>query len=195
MNLGPETFSNGYRLEEIGIAEKYNEIFYPDSKNDCVNTFERYKIFSNYQYYHMTMSTPDYYTLLDHTADLGIKVRGTDLIELFENAGKTLLHLMIKADPSEKPDSTKISLAGDDLADLMVRWLGEILYLVDGENLMVTKISIDSLTPTRLKATLETVPFDPKIHKIQREIKAVTYHQIDVAEKGDIWEARVIFDL
>jgi SHS2 domain-containing protein len=89
----------------------------------------------------------------------------------------------------------KISVSGGDLADLMVRWLGEILYLFEGDDLVVTSISIDSLTPSQLEATLETVPYDPEIHEILNEIKAVTYHQIEVSNKGDIWEARVIFDL
>ena len=40
--LAPASKANRYRLEEIGIAEKVSEIFYPNSKNDCANTFERY---------------------------------------------------------------------------------------------------------------------------------------------------------
>ena len=56
-------------------------------------------------------------------------------------------------------------------------------------------MNIDSLSQTRLEATLGTYPFDPRIHEILREIKAVTYHQIEVTDKSGIWEARVIFDL
>ena len=142
----------------------------------------------------MTVTSPDY-TFFDHTADLGIKIRGANLKELFENAGKALMHLMLRAKSYKKPDSMRISVTGDDLADLMVRWLGEILYLFEGDNLVVTSVKIESLHQFRLEASLETVPFDPRIHETLREIKAVTYHQIKVADKGGIWEARVIFDL
>ena len=142
----------------------------------------------------MTITTPNY-TLLNHTADMGIKIRGIDLIDLFENAGNALIHVMLGDKPLGKTHSMKISVSGDDLADLMVRWLGEIHYLFEGEDLVVTSVNIDSLTPSQLEATLETVPFDPEIHEILNEIKAVTYHQIEVTNKGDIWEARVIFDL
>ena len=142
----------------------------------------------------MTITTPDY-TLLNHTADMGIKIRGTSLIDLFESAGYALMHVMLGDKPLGKTHSMKISVSGDDLADLMVRWLGEILYLFEGEDLVVTSVNIDSLTSSRLEATLETVPHDPEIHEILNEIKAVTYHQIQVTNKGDIWEARVIFDL
>ena len=142
----------------------------------------------------MSTTTPDY-TLLDHTADLGIKIRGTDLKNLFESAGKALIHLMLRGMNPKKASTMKISVAGEDLADLMVRWLGEILYLFEGENLVVNSIDIHDITPYRLEAALKTVPFDPKVHEILSEIKAVTYHQIEVANKGNEWEARVIFDI
>ncbi len=77
----------------------------------------------------------------------------------------------------------------------MVRWLGEILYLFEGDNLVVISTDIHALTPLRLEATLRTIPFDPLNHEILCEIKAVTYHQIQVIPKGNLWEARVIFDL
>jgi len=142
----------------------------------------------------MTETIPEY-TILDHTADLGVQIKGTSLIDLFENAGRTLLHLMFRIRLTKQADFTKISISGNDIADLMVRWLTEILYLFAGENLVVTGINIESLSPSALKATLRTSPFDPKSHKIIREIKAVTYHQIAVTDENEIWTARVIFDL
>jgi SHS2 domain-containing protein len=132
---------------------------------------------------------------LDHTADLGIRVYGTDLIDLFEGAGRALMHLMVKAEIPNKTRSVKISVSGEDLADLMVRWLGEILYLFAGENLVVTSIRMGSVSASHLDATLETTPFEPEIHEILSEIKAVTYHQIEVTEIANGWEAKVIFDV
>jgi SHS2 domain-containing protein len=142
----------------------------------------------------MRTAVPNY-TLLNHTADLGIKVRGGDLRNLFESAGRALMHLMVRGKIPGKTRSLKISVSGEDLADLMVRWLGEILYLFSGENLVVTAIDMGSVSSSRLEATLQTVPFEPEIHEVFNEIKAVTYHQIEVKEKGNHWEARVIFDV
>jgi SHS2 domain-containing protein len=142
----------------------------------------------------MSTTAPDY-TLLDHTADLGIRVYGTDLKDLFEGAGRALMHLMVKAEIPSKTHSMKISVSGEDLADLMVRWLGEILYLFAGENLVVTSIRMGSVSSSALEATLETAPFEPEIHETLREIKAVTYHQIEVTEMPNGWETKVIFDV
>jgi protein archease len=135
------------------------------------------------------------YTLLDHTADLGIRTWGADLKKLFENAGMALMDLLISGESPKRTLPRKISLTGDDLADLMVRWLGEILYLLEGETLVVTSIRIVDVRPARLDAALKTVPYDPEFHEILNEIKAVTYHQIEVAEKANRWEARIILDL
>ena len=137
---------------------------------------------------------PDY-ILIDHTADLGIEIHGKDLKDLFERAAKALIHVMIGDIPPAKTEPVTITVTGDDLADLMVRWLGEVLYLFEGENLVATTIKINYLTSDRVEASLGTVPVDPEIHEISCDIKAVTYHQIEVADKGDCWEARVIFDV
>jgi SHS2 domain-containing protein len=142
----------------------------------------------------MSTTAPDY-TLLDHTADLGIKVRGTDLKDLFESAGRALMHLMVGADIPSKTTSMEISVSGEDLADLMVRWLGEVLYLFAGEKLVVTSIRMGSVSSSYLEATLETAPFEPEFHEVLSEIKAVTYHQIQVTQKTNGWEARIIFDV
>ncbi len=142
----------------------------------------------------MTKTIPEF-TILDNTADLGVSITGSSLIDLFENAGRTLLHLMFRIRLVKKADLIRISISGNDLADLMNKWLSEILYLYAGENLVVTGINIDSLSPSSLKATLKTSPFNPKFHEIIRDIKAVTYHQIAVTDENGIWTARVIFDL
>lgn len=141
----------------------------------------------------MATKSPDY-ALLDHTADLGIIVRGKDLKNLFETAAKALMHLMIRGKSKAKPTDMNITVSGQDLPDLLVRWLGEVLYFFEGENLVVTFMHIGFLSLTRLDAVLKMVPFDPTVHRIHNVIKAVTYHQVQVMEKGSAWEAQVIFD-
>jgi SHS2 domain-containing protein len=142
----------------------------------------------------MASSTPKY-TLLNHTADLGIKIRGSDLKDLYEAAARAMIHLTIKGESQRDSHTLKISLSADDLEDLMVRWLGEILYLFEAEHIVVTAVNIESISSTHLEASLETVPFEPQIHEILTELKAITYHQIKVASKGHHWEARVIIDV
>jgi SHS2 domain-containing protein len=136
-----------------------------------------------------------HYTVLDHTADLALRVEGTDLKDLFESAGDALIGLMVTGTTAAKPSPLEISLSGQDLADLLVRWLGEILYLLQGESLVVTSVALQVITPERLKAVVHSVPFDPEVHEILAEVKGVTYHQVEVKEDRGRWEARVILDI
>ncbi len=140
-------------------------------------------------------STHSSYQTIDHTADLGIIVKGPDVKSLFILAAQAMIDLMVKGDISKKTAIRDISVKAEDFPDLMVRWLGEILYLFEGENLIVNSIEIKSISPIRLKAKLGLNKFDPENQEILREIKAVTYHQISVDKVNDGWEARVIFDI
>jgi SHS2 domain-containing protein len=140
-------------------------------------------------------ANPLSYEIIDHTADLGIVVKGGNIKELFVNAANAMTDLMVKANISEKGGIRKLKVEGEDLPDLMVRWLSEILYLFNGEHIVVRAIEIGSMGPTRLHSTLSVVSLEKSRHEIIREIKGVTYHQIAVEETADGWEARVIFDI
>jgi len=134
-------------------------------------------------------------TFLNHTADMGIRVTAPTLADLFERAGEAVIDTMLKQRPAGRTSPVRLSVAGEDLPDLMVRWLGEILFLFEGEGKVVTDMDIDSIWENRIDATVYTVPFDPEVHEMMTEIKAVTYHQIEVARRKDGWQATVIFDL
>ena len=140
-------------------------------------------------------STPLAYQIIDHIADLGIIVKGPDVKGLFIRAAQAMTDLMVKGEIRDKTARRDVLVEGEDFPDLMVRWLGEILYLFEGENLIVNSIEIKSIGPIKLEATLTLTSFEPKRHQVLREIKAVTYHQISVDKVNDGWEARVIFDI
>ena len=98
----------------------------------------------------MTQNQSDF-ILLDHTADLGMEVYGTSLSELFEKAALALLQIMLGDKACIAPYGTRtISISADDTADLMVRWLGEILYLLDGEGRIVTGSTFNESSPNVL---------------------------------------------
>jgi len=140
-------------------------------------------------------STPLVYQIIDHTADLGIIVKGPDVENLFILAAQAMTDLIVKGDIRDKTAMRDLLVEGEDFPDLMVRWLGEILYLFEGESLIVNSIEIKSISPIQLKSTLTLTSFEPKRHEVLREIKAVTYHQISVNKSDDGWEAKVIFDI
>ena len=124
-----------------------------------------------------------------------MRVFGVDLRELFAHAAWGLLDLMTDAERIRPNDSRHLSVEAIDLEDLMVRWLGDLLYLYDTDRFLTTNVTFKALEPTSLRATLRGEIFDAARHPIDTEIKAVTYHQVAVGRLETGWQARVIFDI
>ena len=135
------------------------------------------------------------FRLLDHTADLGILVYGRDLEELFTNAGKTFFGIITDLRRVRESTERTIRVESSNLEDLMVNWLGELLYLHDVDGLLFRSFSIDELGNETMKARARGEVFKEERHVIKTEIKAVTYHQIQVKKERGRWVARIIFDL
>jgi len=136
-----------------------------------------------------------HYTLLDHTADLRIRVTGTDLADLFKNAGLALFDLIFKPETLTTDKIIEVQVNGDDPADLMVNYLRELLYLWTGKEKLVKMVDIVHISDTAVSARVSTDRYQPERHEILHEIKAVTYHQIDVSRTADGWQATMVFDV
>ena len=135
------------------------------------------------------------YQAIDHTGDLGMLVFGADLRELFVHAAWGLFDLMTDAERIEPRLNRDLTVEAIDLEDLMVRWLGELLYAYDTHRFLAVNAAFHTLEPTRLQAILRGETFDAARHPIDTEIKAVTYYQIAVERLDAGWQARVIFDI
>ncbi len=137
------------------------------------------------------------YKLIDHTADMGMLVAAQSKESLFAFAPLAMMEIILgKGFPRQgEKEIQDISIEGMDLVDLMVRWLGEVLYLFEGKGLVYTGIQDIQIGSQVLAAKIITIPYSPGIHEIQCDIKAVTYHMARVEEAGGHWEAAIIFDV
>lgn len=135
------------------------------------------------------------FEVLDHTADIGIVVHGEDLKALFGNAGEAFFHLITDLRKVKPRVERRVNIGGESLDRLMVDWLSELLYLHDVENLLFKAFEIDSVGEDGLKAIVKGEPFQEGVHMIKTEVKAVTYHQLEVRREKRGWRARIILDL
>jgi SHS2 domain-containing protein len=135
------------------------------------------------------------YRLLDHTADLRIEVTARDIKHLFSNAASAISDLITDSRKIKQSDSLRLTVKGKDLEDLMVNWLREILYLIEAKKFMIRQVTIRKMKEHRIDAAVKGEAFDPQRHPLKHEIKAVTYHQIEVKKEPRRWVARVIFDI
>jgi len=135
------------------------------------------------------------YTLLDHTADFGIEVTGADQKILFVNTALAMFDLITHSNTLIGKNECDLHVQGSDTCDLMVNWLRELLYFWNGKKMLVKTANIHSISEKELSVKITYDLFDPDIHEIKNEIKAVTYHQIKVEQNSEGWIANVIFDV
>ncbi|MFH0983468.1 MAG: archease, partial [Planctomycetota bacterium] len=127
--------------------------------------------------------------------DIGVKVYGPEMKDLFENASQALFEILTdrqSIDPSQKK---QVSVESKGWDRLLVGWLSELLYLFEVDQWLFRKCEINALTETRLEATCWGEKYDPQRHEIKTEIKAVTYHRMCVQRVNDVWETSIIFDV
>ncbi|HXI03087.1 MAG TPA: archease [Candidatus Saccharimonadales bacterium] len=141
------------------------------------------------------------YRQIDHTGDIGIDAEAPDEASLFAVCARALFDILAGEDaPIEGRESLRIRVEAPDRQRLLVGWLRELLYLHETEGWLFRGFSprIQSAADgsITLLGTASGERIDPARHRIEREVKAVTYHQI-AAERGPEgrWTARVIFDI
>ena len=135
------------------------------------------------------------YRIFDHTADLGLEVYGTDERDLFRNAALALFDILTNRGRVRGRDKREIAVEGADREELLVNFLREALSLYNSEGWLMKECAIRELDDRRLRAAVTGEPFDRGRHTMNREIKAVTYHQAQLHGTVRGWIGRVICDV
>lgn len=135
------------------------------------------------------------YEIIDHTADVGLRVFGKDLSELFINAASGMFKIITDAKNAQADQTINIRLKAPNIEELFLLWLSELLYQSNVKEIIFTEFVIESLSDKSLKAYARAYKFDIKKESLNVEIKAVTYHQLKVEKTGDGYFGQVIFDI
>lgn len=131
------------------------------------------------------------YKVLEHLADLKIKVFGLNRKELFTNA---LIGMFESIEPdiiSRDERSRKIEVSSKSEELILIDFLSEALYQSDINNEAYHRVEFEALEPTRIIAKL----FGYKVKGFREEIKAVTYHDFKIIKTDNGLEAEIIFDI
>lgn len=126
---------------------------------------------------------------ISHTADLQIIAYGKTLEELFINAGIGMYHL-VNAEPGEfRKKSKRISFKENDHETLLIAYLEELLFLSDSCLMGVgPKLNI-FLTYLSGEIPLYS------LKSIKSEIKAVTYHEMEIVNEEGVYRTKITFDV
>jgi len=135
------------------------------------------------------------FTYFEHTADVGILVEAPDLNGLFADAARGLFALIVEeTTPIRAETEITIELEGNEFDYLLFDWLNELLFKFETEHLLLTDFAVN-VREDGLTATARGEFLDPQRHQLGHEVKAITYHQLEVSRTPAGWRARVIVDI
>lgn len=132
---------------------------------------------------------------MDHTGDLGVRVFGGSLPQLFEQSAQALTFILTDPDSLRVQESRKIRLEAKTDEELLITWLNELVYLFDTEGLLFKNYNVLSVHDHHLEALAQGESYDEGRHPIKTTVKAATYHQLKIENRQGVWTAQVIFDL
>jgi SHS2 domain-containing protein len=135
--------------------------------------------------------------IFEHTADIGLRIQAATLEELFCEAAAGLFSLIVEnLDDVRQTEAIEIELPrqGDAFDFLLFDWLNNLLYRFDACRMLFAKFDV-RFTDNFLRATAWGEPLEPARHRLEHEVKAITYHALKVAQETGGWLAEIILDI
>ena len=135
------------------------------------------------------------FEILNHTADIRIRVYGKDLKELFENAALGMFNIL--ADLEGITSSTELEIKAEELdkEELLITWLDELLYNFYTKHIIFCEFDITELTDKNLTAKVKGRFIGENRNRLKTEIKAATRHDLRIEKKDDTYEVQIVFDV
>jgi len=136
------------------------------------------------------------YELLDHTADILLKSYGTSLAEAFEHAAVGMFDQLYPTKNVKPIGEFQVDLQNDDTEQLLVEWLSELLFIYETQKVVFAKFEVNlDEKNNKLVSQAYGENIDPEKHVIDNEIKAVTYHMLEIGQEDENYFVKVLLDI
>ncbi len=138
------------------------------------------------------------YTFLEHMSDAYIEAYGRDLNEAFDNAARALTDTMVHIHKVRQKIKESFEVKGWDLPNLLYNWLEAVLIKIISEGKVFSSfdVKVERVNQGyRLAAIGRGESLDVKKHQLKVEVKAVTYHLMDIRLKNRRVTIRFLLDL
>lgn len=137
------------------------------------------------------------FEILPHTADMRMRAWGKTLEELFRNALRGMASCL-KAEVLELPkkefkEQKEIKIEAVDIHSLLIEFLSEAIAQIDILNTVFTDVSFKKFGENFLEGELHGV----KVDGFEKDIKAVSYHEVDIKKNPEtgVYETILVFDI
>jgi SHS2 domain-containing protein len=135
------------------------------------------------------------YEQFPHTADIGVRVYGKDLKELFANAAFAMFDIIADLEGMKVSATKDIELKAANYEELLVAWLDELLYNFYTKWVIFSDFRIEELDEHHIKAKALGRSVGENKNRLKTEIKAATYHDLNINKTADGYEVEIIFDI
>ena len=135
------------------------------------------------------------YEQFPHTADIGVRVYGKDLKELFANAAFAMFDIVADLEGLKTSVTKDFELKAANYEELLVAWLDELLYTFYTKWIIFSDFQIEELDEHHVKAKAIGRSVGENKNRLKTEIKAATYHDLNIKKTADGYEVEIIFDI
>ncbi len=135
------------------------------------------------------------YEQIEHTADIGVRVYGASVKELFKNAAFSMFDIIADLEGIRGSVEIDVELKAESPEELLVNWLDELLYNFYTKWIIFFDFDILELDGRRIKARARGRHVGENRNRLKTEIKAVTYHNLKIKEEGGQYSVEIIFDV
>jgi SHS2 domain-containing protein len=137
------------------------------------------------------------FRFLDHTSDAKFQAYGHTLEEAFGNAALATVSLMWEPAKVEQTLDHPVEVQGRDLEQLLVRFLGETIYLFETRGFLLAAVAGLAVEKTedgfRLRAVFRGDD-RPAKYAVFGEVKAITYNEMRI-DQGRTVTVQVVVDI
>ncbi len=137
------------------------------------------------------------FEFLSHTADIKFRAYGENIEEAFVSSAMAVKEAMTKN--KIKAERIKgLGIMSDDLQGLLYNFLEEIIFLVDAENFIISKVENLVITKDKAGCSLKCdfLGDNIKNYEFDEHIKAITFHDMKIEKKKDgSYEIEVVLDV
>ncbi|MFQ5491146.1 MAG: archease [Phycisphaerae bacterium] len=135
------------------------------------------------------------FELRDHTADIALFAWGTTPDKLFAAAATGLYAAIGELHGTGHKLPATTNLQGRDQVTLLVDFLSELLFKFETAHVWMVDPRFEELTETHLRMTGLFEPLDVNRCQYDREVKAVTHHNLAIRPMPGRLETTIILDI
>ncbi|MFH1789118.1 MAG: archease [Candidatus Altiarchaeota archaeon] len=135
------------------------------------------------------------FEFLEHTADLKFRAYGASFGDALINAAYALKSAFVGDQVVGLTVEKKFTVSGLTVEEMVHDFLSELIFLFETEHYVAGQVSVAVDAAFNLVAECRGGVLDFSRHRVETEVKACTYHDMQVKQEKDGWVIQVVCDI